>query len=75
MVVGEAMPTNCTYSVVVPVYNGQASLDELVKRLEKVLARLGGTYEAILVNDGSSDESGRKSAACPKSTAGCTALI
>jgi glycosyltransferase involved in cell wall biosynthesis len=54
---GKAMPTNHTYSVVVPVYNGQTSLHELIERLEKVLAGLGGEYEAILVNDGSSDGS------------------
>ena len=46
-----------TYSVVVPVYNGQASLDELVGRLSSTLAGLGGDYEVILVNDGSADRS------------------
>ncbi len=51
------MLTNCSYSVVVPVYNGVASLDALIARLDKVMAGLGGEYEAILVNDGSSDGS------------------
>jgi glycosyltransferase involved in cell wall biosynthesis len=49
--------TKSTYSVVVPVYNGCASLDALIKRLDKVMCGLRGEYEAILVNDGSSDGS------------------
>jgi len=45
------------YSVVIPVYNGQATLPELVERLDKVLSRLSDTYEVILVNDDSPDQS------------------
>lgn len=44
-------------SVVVPVFNGEASLPLLIQRLEPVLAALGVAYEAILVNDGSRDRS------------------
>lgn len=44
-------------SVVVPVYNSAATLDELVRRLEQVLPGLAKEYELILVNDGSRDES------------------
>jgi len=44
-------------SVVVPVYNGQESLVELVERLEASLAPLTGRWEVILVNDGSRDQS------------------
>jgi glycosyltransferase involved in cell wall biosynthesis len=44
-------------SVVVPVYNGRATLPELVARLEHVLGELGDAFEVILVNDGSRDES------------------
>jgi glycosyltransferase involved in cell wall biosynthesis len=51
------MLTNSTYSVVVPVYNARTNLDALIKRLDNVMAGLGGEYEAILVNDGSSDGS------------------
>ena len=46
-----------SYSVVVPVYNGQGSLDDLVKRLASTLDGLTGDYEAVLVNDGSFDHS------------------
>ncbi len=44
-------------SVVVPVYNSEATLEELVKRLGAVLGGLGTPYEVILVNDGSRDRS------------------
>ena len=44
-------------SVVVPVYNSAASLEELVSRLEHVLDRLTGRFELVLVNDGSTDGS------------------
>ena len=42
-------------SVVVPAYNSEASLGELVHRLATVLAGLTMDYEIILVNDGSRD--------------------
>lgn len=45
------------YSVVIPVYKGQATLSALVERLGKVCADLGGDFEVILVNDGSPDQS------------------
>ena len=47
-------------SVVIPVYNAEQSLDELVSRL---IVELGNTvlrYEIILVNDGSADKSWQK---------------
>jgi glycosyltransferase involved in cell wall biosynthesis len=44
-------------SVVVPVYNSEFILPELIKRLEPVLASLSGAYELVLVNDGSRDQS------------------
>jgi undecaprenyl-phosphate 4-deoxy-4-formamido-L-arabinose transferase len=44
-------------SVVVPVYNGAATLSRLVERLQAVLTPLGEPYEIILVNDGSRDAS------------------
>ena len=44
-------------SVVVPVYNGSATLRELLERLHKSLAALPGPFEVILVNDGSTDAS------------------
>jgi glycosyltransferase involved in cell wall biosynthesis len=45
------------YSVVIPVYKGQATLPELVERLDKVLSNLADSYEVILVNDDSPDQS------------------
>ena len=44
-------------SVVVPVFNGESSLRELVSRLPPVLHALCENYELILVNDGSEDTS------------------
>lgn len=44
-------------SVVVPVYNSEASLGELVARLREVLAGVRGGYEVILVDDSSTDGS------------------
>jgi polyisoprenyl-phosphate glycosyltransferase len=45
-------------SVVVPVYDNQATLPELVHRLEWVCDQLEGHLEAIFVIDGSPDDSG-----------------
>jgi len=44
-------------SVVVPVYRSVATLELLVSRLEKTLVGLVRSYEIILVNDGSPDDS------------------
>lgn len=44
-------------SVVVPVYNNEATLDELIDRLVAVLEPLGLSFELIFVDDGSSDRS------------------
>lgn len=44
------------YSIVIPVYNSQAVLPELVERLDKALSKLSGNYEVILVNAGSPDQ-------------------
>ncbi len=44
-------------SVVIPVYNEEANLDSLYRRLEAVLERLGRPYEVIFVDDGSADRS------------------
>ena len=44
-------------SVVVPVYNGELTLPELIRRLEPVLMVLAREYELVLVNDGSRDQS------------------
>jgi len=44
-------------SVVIPVYNSQAILSELIESLGATLAELADRYEVVLVNDGSRDES------------------
>jgi glycosyltransferase involved in cell wall biosynthesis len=44
-------------SVVVPVYNSESNLPSLIRRLEAVLTSLAYDYEAVLVNDGSPDQS------------------
>jgi glycosyltransferase involved in cell wall biosynthesis len=44
-------------SIVVPVYNAEASLDLLVARLNPVLDQMALPYEILLINDGSRDNS------------------
>lgn len=44
-------------SIVVPVFNGEGTLLELVERLNNMLGSLGEKTELILVNDGSADRS------------------
>jgi undecaprenyl-phosphate 4-deoxy-4-formamido-L-arabinose transferase len=50
------MPTP-TLSVVIPVFNSELVLPDLLDRLHQVLTRLGTPFEIILVNDGSRDRS------------------
>ena len=45
------------FSVVVPVYNSESSLQELNDRLEATFAEMECTHEVIFVNDGSTDGS------------------
>jgi glycosyltransferase involved in cell wall biosynthesis len=53
------MQVNGRYSisVVTPVYNGEASIPELCRRLSEVLPRIATEYEIIFVNDDSRDRS------------------
>jgi len=44
-----------TYSLVVPAYNEEGVIEELVTHLGTVMSSLDGDAEAILVDDGSSD--------------------
>jgi glycosyltransferase involved in cell wall biosynthesis len=46
-------------SVVVPVHNSEGSLGELVSRLVRTMERASATFEVLLVNDGSKDQSWR----------------
>jgi|WetSurSiteA1Bulk_404760.scaffolds.fasta_scaffold41489_2 glycosyltransferase involved in cell wall biosynthesis len=52
-----AQPFSDSVSVVIPVYNGGFTLPELVHRLRLSLDKAVPTYEIILVNDGSHDDS------------------
>ncbi|WP_122415878.1 undecaprenyl-phosphate 4-deoxy-4-formamido-L-arabinose transferase [Pseudomonas viridiflava] len=49
-------PVHCV-SIVIPVYNEQQSLPELLRRTEAACARLRHDYEIVLVDDGSRDQS------------------
>jgi undecaprenyl-phosphate 4-deoxy-4-formamido-L-arabinose transferase len=42
-------------SIVIPVYNEQATIDELYRRLAEAVDASGRTWEAIVVDDGSAD--------------------
>jgi undecaprenyl-phosphate 4-deoxy-4-formamido-L-arabinose transferase len=44
-------------SIVIPVYNEEANLPELMKRIRPVMESLGKSYEIIFIDDGSSDSS------------------
>jgi len=48
---------NVDVSIVIPVYNEEESLPELMKGISSTLDSMGKTYEAIFVDDGSSDNS------------------
>jgi glycosyltransferase involved in cell wall biosynthesis len=46
-----------TYSVVVPVYNAEDSLEELVSRLVRTFEKINKSYELIFIDDNSNDRS------------------
>jgi dolichol-phosphate mannosyltransferase len=49
---------NPVYSLVVPIYNEEAVLPMLLRRLDALLDQLDGSAEAIFVDDGSRDAGG-----------------
>ena len=51
------MKNKIKYSVILPVFNEEKSLDELIQRLVKVLNSFKDDYEIIFIDDGSSDKS------------------
>lgn len=51
----ENVPISCT--VIVPVFNGAKTLNDLVSQLNQELSKVCTTFEVILVNDGSHDNS------------------
>jgi dolichol-phosphate mannosyltransferase len=48
-------PASPEYSLVLPLFNEEETVPELVRRLESLLERLDGPAEVIFVDDGSSD--------------------
>ena len=51
------MQQNPYISIVIPVYNEEKNLEILYQRLTQTLDKLGKSYEIILTNDGSKDQS------------------
>jgi len=49
--------TKTLYSVCIPVYNSQKSLEELFDRIKKTFKKITSQYEVIFVDDGSQDKS------------------
>jgi glycosyltransferase involved in cell wall biosynthesis len=46
---------NLDVSVIIPMYNEESNIDDLLKRLEIILAQLDLNYEIVCVDDGSKD--------------------
>jgi undecaprenyl-phosphate 4-deoxy-4-formamido-L-arabinose transferase len=57
-------------SVVIPVFNEEENLDELIRRCLLACDQTGGRFEIVLVNDGSSDGSAEKIDAAAKNNPG-----
>lgn len=51
------MPDAIRYSFVIPIFNEEAVLPMLLRRIDELIAGLDGPAEAIFVNDGSTDTS------------------
>lgn len=49
------MKTDIRYSIVIPVYNEEAVINQTYKRLKQVMDLTGESYELIFVNDGCED--------------------
>lgn len=47
-------------SIVIPIHNSAESLNELIDRIVNVMETVGNTFEVILIDDGSSDNSWNK---------------
>jgi undecaprenyl-phosphate 4-deoxy-4-formamido-L-arabinose transferase len=54
------MSTQTSLSVVIPVFNEEENLDELIRRCLSACDRTGCRFEIVLVDDGSSDRSAEK---------------
>lgn len=49
--------TKSSYSIIIPLYNEQESLDPLWQEIKQVMTKFGGNWDLIFVNDGSTDGS------------------
>jgi polyisoprenyl-phosphate glycosyltransferase len=49
------MGQNIRFSVIVPMYNEEAVIEETYRRLKKVMTQTSDSYELIFINDGSHD--------------------
>jgi glycosyltransferase involved in cell wall biosynthesis len=50
-------PSAPTFSIVIPVYNEEESLGELVASIDAAMSSMGSDYEIVFVDDGSTDGS------------------
>ena len=50
------MTNNIRYSIVIPMYNEEAVIEETYRRLKKVMKEANDTYELLFINDGSQDK-------------------
>lgn len=48
---------SCTYSVILPIFNEESCLEEVLQRIESTLSKMGEPFEIICVDDGSVDNS------------------
>ena len=56
----KALPANPYLSVTIPIYNEEDNVALLYERTRDALDSLGETWELVLVNDGSRDDSARR---------------
>ncbi|MEY8349802.1 glycosyltransferase family 2 protein [Bacillus cereus] len=50
------MRSNIRYSIIIPMYNEEAVIEETYRRLKKVMKDTNDTYELLFINDGSRDK-------------------
>lgn len=58
------MTEGIRYSIVIPVYNEEAVIQETYRRLKNVMEQTGEAYELLFVNDGSRDATADMLRAC-----------
>ena len=45
--------------VLLPAYNEEEAIEPLIAKVDAVMTDIGATYEVVVVDDGSSDDTGR----------------